>query len=232
MTPMIDCTEAKSLLDELVDEQVGESSGDLLTEHDRHAIERHLERCTSCRTELRQLRDLRRATADLPEEIAPERDLFPEIRSRIAPGTVVTHPRAASHPRRWIGLAAAGLLAAGALTAALLLGRAERSPATSPRGTGLAQPAATLMADDWLVAEREYLQATDRLLSALEARESQLSPQTLAVLEKNLQVINDAIEDVRTALESDPANTQSSHILTALYQQRMQLLWTANRLSS
>lgn len=47
-------------------------------------VEKHLESCLSCRGELLRLRNLMAETAALPKELAPKRDLWPQIEGRIA----------------------------------------------------------------------------------------------------------------------------------------------------
>lgn len=55
-----------------------------LSAADAHALESHLTQCAACRAELESLRRLRAATAALPRELPPSRDLWPEISSQLA----------------------------------------------------------------------------------------------------------------------------------------------------
>ena len=54
---------------------------------------------------------------------------------------------------------------------------------------------------------RTYDSEINTLNDALEARRGQLNPATVAVIEQNLRVIDNAIEQSRAALARDPANT-------------------------
>ena len=79
-------------------------------------------------------------------------------------------------------------------------------------------------------AESEYARAADDLLAALNRRREQLSPETMAVVEENLRIIDRAIREVRTALEEDPGNAGNGHQFTSLYARKVALLQRAVRL--
>lgn len=56
----------------------------ILSANEIKEVEKHLEGCLACREELLRLRNLMAETAALPKEMAPERNLWPEISARIA----------------------------------------------------------------------------------------------------------------------------------------------------
>ena len=70
------CDNIKNLLDEYVD--------GLLPENARQDVDAHLEGCSNCREDLSRLRALLARAADLPKNIEPPRDLWPDIESRLA----------------------------------------------------------------------------------------------------------------------------------------------------
>ena len=70
------------------------------------------------------------------------------------------------------------------------------------------------------------------LLAAIEERRDRFSPETLAVLEKNLAIIDRAIDDVHAALEADPSSHDSNLLLAAMHEQKVELLRRVARLSS
>ena len=59
-----------------------------LSPADARALEAHLTSCAACRAEFSSLRALRAATAKLPRELAPSRDLWPELEENLAAGKV------------------------------------------------------------------------------------------------------------------------------------------------
>jgi anti-sigma factor RsiW len=195
-----------------------------LKEAQHQEVELHLASCASCRAEEQATRRLLQEAAALPKEMRPERDLWPEIAAR------------ASRSRRG-GLAflrsPALLAAAAALVVALgvvMTGVRERGPQPlAPAGT--LQPAGTGAASV-REAEAEYVKATGELMAAVNARRGQLSPETLQAVEKNLATIDQALNEVRAALEKDPGNAKLTKMLTSTHQRKLDLLLRLIRLSS
>lgn len=219
----MNCAEFENRIDAFVDGELDETA--------RLDVERHLEGCDACRAAVEELRGLLREAGALPRAIEPPRDLFSAVRSaasrRVAPGSA---PGAGSPGRAWLGWAglAASLLILLA-AAALFLGPWEvRAPATAEG----VLPAASFATSRYLAAEDEYLRATEQLLAALEERRAELPPETAAVVERNLQIIDAAIADVKKALDADPGDARNGEFLTVLHRQKIQLLWRASRLSS
>lgn len=223
------CPENEGFLDDFVDGP--------LTDDERREFELHLAVCRTCRSAVAERHALQRAVADLPESIPPARDLLPEIRDTLRQRgrlPAATRRRAlVSGPwLRWAGAAAALLVVA---TIGWMIGRghavAERV-ADSTGGDEFALVSGDTTTDELLDAEREYLAASARLMSLIEKRRAQLSPETARVLDENLDLINQAIDEVHQAFEADPENPQHGHALTALYRKKLETLWRASRLAS
>lgn len=70
---------------------------------DTRALEAHLAACPACRTQLAALRDLRAAAQALPREIAPARDLWPDLETALAPRPAA---RLLAFPAVWLKFAA------------------------------------------------------------------------------------------------------------------------------
>jgi hypothetical protein len=137
--------------------------------------------------------------ANLPRDIPPPRNLWPGIAVRVR--------RAPRRARPLVFAAAAavvGACLASALTWAVLHGRPE-SPAT--------QLAAQAPSFDESRNPR-YVAARDSLEVSFRERLALLDPATRAQIEASLAVIRHAHEDIRRALESDPA----SPVLEELWQ--------------
>ncbi len=96
----MNCREVQALLDDLVD-------GDL-PEKQRREVERHLRGCAECRSSEARLRVLLSRVGAMPRTLAPARDPWPGILSRIMAGEVIEHDFA-GRGRRWY-LLGAGLL--------------------------------------------------------------------------------------------------------------------------
>jgi len=90
------------------------------------AVEAHLAVCAECRDEVAWIRSLRSQADDLPRSIEPPRDLFPEIRERIA-----ANPPVASSGEEAVGaIESAWTPTLRELEQALLEGREELQPET------------------------------------------------------------------------------------------------------
>lgn len=75
--------------------------------------------------------------------------------------------------------------------------------------------------------ERTYDAEIGALRGILVQRRGELDPKTLAVLEKNLKVIDNAIAESRKAIQHDPANTGLGDQLATTLDKKLQLLRTA-----
>ena len=175
---------------------------DLLDEAEARRVRAHLAGCVSCARQERETRDLLAAAASLPLELPPARDLWPELAQKLRPAPPV--------PRwRFAALAAAALLLAGissGLTAWWL------------------QPAP----DPW---RQDLSQATATLAATLDARRGELDPETVRVIEENLQIIDSAIAEIEAALAQNPDDPRLEAALLAAWNQRLRLLVDANRIT-
>jgi anti-sigma factor RsiW len=224
------CERFQTVLDDHVD--------GVLDAEARREVEAHLDRCATCRTTERELRELLRAAEELPGEIEPGRDLLPGIRAAVgvsattAPTSRVGVPSTGSASwTRWAGLAASLLVLSAAVITYLRLGNGENAPGV-PRPSGDTVAARFEASNPYRAAEEEYLAATRQLLAVIEERREHLSPETLAVLDRNLAIIDKAIHEVRAALAADPGDPGSELVLNAMYQQKIELLRRVSRLSS
>ncbi|HEX8945010.1 MAG TPA: zf-HC2 domain-containing protein [Gemmatimonadaceae bacterium] len=160
--------------------------------------------------------------------------------------------------RAWIGLAAAGLVVA---TATITHQVTKRSMvATTPPQTVAVQPKpdtarstppatqvanadtvppvhrsavpASRLASSKPSAEQTYEVEIARLRTVLNRRRPQLDSSTVAVVEHNLEVIDDAIAQCKRALQKDPASRFLMESLNDALDTKVQLLRTAATLPS
>lgn len=209
-------------LDDYVDDRLDAAA--------RVRVEEHLDTCASCREELAALRGLLAEARDLPRSIEPPRDLWPDIEGR----TRAQGWRARSIWSMRYPLAAAAIVlmaASAAVTAWLVQDGGEDGPMTSAgRETAIAgQPAALVV---WRESEQAYREAIGELLQVLEVRSEELDPAVAQLIERNLRVIDRAIEESRAALAADPTNRAIMEALSASYQVKIETLQRLSRLTT
>ena len=247
----------------------------------RASVERHLSECLRCGALLRDIENIRKEAAKLPD-LVPSRDLWQGIEARIAAPVI---PLAARPERQrrfapaWMGIAAAALVVTTAGITYTLTSRSVRSGQTGPvaqivrpdspaqsgatpdsssaagspesvdvggartqRSGGnsrLAQsetpvrrvsPSARLA--NQVIADREHSEVVygkeiSMLQKIVSQRKTQLDSATIAIIEKNLQIIDAAIEQSRAALARDPASQLLGEQLTHALDKKVELLRTA-----
>ena len=211
------CDEARDQLDDYVDGTLDEAAF--------QEMELHVATCPECRTEERSLRALLAHAAALPVERPPSRDLWAGIAGRL--------DEARPWWRRPGSLAGWGVGLTAAAGVVLALSAALHGPGRGVRpslGASIA-PAALRSDDPVASAEREYARAAAELLSALEQQRDRLPPETLASVEKDLRSIDAALQEVRRALATDPANPGLNHLLTSTHQRKVEVLQHVLKLS-
>ena len=219
------CGEAQDRLDDYVDVSLPEAH--------LHEMELHLDQCAACREEESRLRRLLDQAAALPREIEPRRDLWPAIAARLEgeAGESEVPGRAALSWRSPVALAAAAAVLLAVATLVTQGGRVGTGVHGEPAATA-AQPAAAGDTAHVQQAESDYLRATGQLMDALNTRRGSLSPETLRAVDENLKTIDDALRQVRAALEKDPGNRQLTQMLASTHQKKLDLLLRLLRLSS
>jgi len=173
----------------------------------RDMLDAHLASCAECRAADETARWVRQRTAGLPREIAPSRDLWDGIVPRLA------------RPRRRYAVPLSGLVAAALLlvaasaTTTLWLSRASSPAPSAFAGT-----------------EASYLSATLELSELYARARETMAPETRALLERNLQVIEQALGEARAALRSDPGDRSLEAIVATAYRRKIEFLERATML--
>lgn len=193
-------------------------------------LEEHLTECSECRAELDGFEALRTEAKHLPRSIQPRRDLWPGIDSALDRRL---RDRSLWSLRYPLAVAAVLLIAISS-TLTLLLHDRSPEPARSrtmvPAGPAVSADA--LLTSQWRAVEEEYLRATAELLDALETARPELPPATIELIERNLRIIDAAIQESRSALAADPANRDIVQLLAAGYEKKLELLRYANRVAT
>ena len=217
----MNCTDARTLLDDLVDGTIAAGPG--------RDLALHLAGCAPCRAEEVRLRALVARAAALPRDVEPARDLWPGIAERILAGNVVAGDFSGRRGRRIplavAAAAAAVLIAATAVVTAVLV-RSDRQPRTAlaPEASAPGVVSTSLALSE---ARGTYEAARRQLLAALDARRGTLSPATLKVVDDNLRVIERAVREMEDALARDPGNRELPVLLASAYRQEIDMLQCA-----
>lgn len=241
------------------DERLNDFVDEVLSEVEASPLRRHLEGCMECRAEILALRRLRSEALALPRGITPGRDLWAGIRSGIEADRFArplelplrnTQPEV--HPLRqyWrslVSAAAALVVLTTSVTMVLLRPTAPegQSEVLLPRvslpmasgavqTTGL-QGGASMPGGGVTrlqAATESYERAAADLLAAFTERKSQLRPTTVATVEQNLRVVDEALRRAHAALAADPANPDLNSAMTSTWQRKVDLLDKAVRLTS
>jgi len=224
----MNCKDFQEVLNDFID--------GLLSPEEKQKVETHLEACPVCREELERFRSLIAEARALPKSVSPARDLWPDILDRLEGGEEEISAEEKADSRAW--WSRYGFLAAAAVLIAIItvflatsffMEREDPSLQFAEDGSIQVLPAATAP-EDIVLAEAEYLTASEKLLQVLNERGDSLSPKTLAVVRQNIGLIDSAIGEIKGALEKDPANPQLNQLLLATYQRQLKLLKRATAL--
>jgi negative regulator of sigma E activity len=232
-----------------------------LPDDERYAVESHLSGCAECTAVLEDLKRIVAHARSLDPR-PPRADLWAGIAERIESPTssvssVVPSSRARGATRRvsftlpQLAAAAMVLIAVSAGVAWRFAERSAGSESSGPaevsrsaeassssvavggereasadRAPSDVQSAAISLADD------QYDAAVADLERALRQGRGRLDANTIAIVEHNLQIIDQAIAQARQALASDPANSYLSSHLVEARRRKLDLLRRAAELTS
>jgi len=210
----------------------------------RAELERHLDECAECRSFLADMEALRQ-TAGALDQLQPPDGVWLQIAGRLRQeGRVQLPPAPSGRSPRYamLAIAATLVLAVGGSIVALLT-HYRSSTATPPAAAATtatsAAPAANANADvglesveaEFRLAEQHYQNAIAKLEQAARLDQAAsgtsgntLDPQTAAMLQKNLQVIDQAIAESRDAVRSEPLSAAARDSLFDALKRKVALL--------
>ncbi|HSE51981.1 MAG TPA: zf-HC2 domain-containing protein [Gemmatimonadales bacterium] len=186
-----------------------------LSPRETAAFEAHLDRCAACAATLERAAGTPPGLAALRRSIEPAVDLWPAIHGRLA--SLGERPGRIALPRWGLAAAALLLIALSSGVTAVLLRPAPRVAS------------ATL---DISALEAQYAAVSEDLSGALEKARSRLEPATLATIERNLRIIDAALDETRQALAKDPGNPALGQMVVAAWRQKVDLLRRATALGA
>ena len=193
---------------------------------------RHLMHCARCRTDVERIRELLALAATLPRSVEPPADLWPDIQARIhrepvAAATVTGVPGRVRRSRwesfigdrRWLAAAAVVLIAVSSGVTALLVEPAPGTVTQAPDSVAPVERAAIVR-----TVNEDYDRLDQELMTLLAAQREKMLPETIAKVERNLAIIDQAIAEIRQALAEDPGNDALRQLLKASYGQKSALV--------
>lgn len=204
-------------------------------------LEAHLDVCDRCRAFADDLHTIRETAASL-ETMAPPDGVWLQIAGRLhQEGRVIRPPAPVRTPRHnlvLLALAATLLLAVGASMFILLPEfRANRAGTTGSQAGSAGQAFGNAAVEDTVqsvetefrLAEQHYQNAIAKLeqaakLDPADVSDDGIDPQTAAMLQKNLRVIDQAIAESSAALRSEPQSAPARDSLFDALKQKVALL--------
>jgi hypothetical protein len=172
---------------------------------------------------------LDQALASLPEDVTPERDLWPQIRAEIAKTPIVAPGSERRTQSTWFRLAAAVVLMLATSYVTYYVTRqsmreqvAQTTPETVPGPQVSGQPASFSFGSDHLGAG--YLNARAELDKRFQERLATLPAADRAKVEKNLADLRRAADEISATLKQHPSDPLLQDLLMSTYQSELQLL--------
>ena len=195
----------------------------------RAELQTHLDHCDACRALRADLQKIRDAAATL-DHPAPPDHVWRQIAGQLRQEGRVTS--AAPQRRHYALLAlAAGLLLSVGASLWVLFPRNQTGTApvqaqgtSDARGNARGGDTVQSITDDLTVAEEHYQSAIVKLEQAAQGNDGSIDPETAAVLRKNLVVIDEAIAESRTALQTEPQSQPARDSLFDALRRKVTLL--------
>ncbi len=193
-------------------------------------LQLHLDQCDGCRALADDLGRIRDAAAAL-DPLAPPDRVWLQIAGRLRQEGRIAAPalvaRRGGYRAAVLAIAAALLLAVGAsllfLTPRFGARPAPPAPAAA-RGNATAAETVESVEAEFQLAEQHYQNAINKLDEIVKADSNAIDPLTAAALQKNQQVIDQAIAESRAALRTEPENPAAQASLFDALKRKVALL--------
>lgn len=219
------CPQYRNSIQELVDGTLGPIR--------RTELEMHLEQCDDCRALAADLEKIRRAAGELPPLAPPERvwlQVAGRLRQegRLHEAPVVVRRRMVG----WLAAAAAVIFVAGAsiyviaprLHPTPVVNTPAAAAVTKTAGNAAAVQSVESVQNEVDQAQGQFEHAIADLEKVTKANQKVLDPTTAATIDKNLNIIDQAIAENRAAVRTDPASAAARSTLFDALRQKVALL--------
>jgi hypothetical protein len=178
---------------------------------------------------------LDQALASLPEDVRPERDLWPQIRAEIEKTPIVAPASESRTQSTWFRLAAAVvLMLATSVVTYYLTSRSMQPPVAQTESEAVpapqvnGQPASFSFGSESLGAG--YLNARAELDKRFQERLATLPAADRAKVAKNLADLRQAADEISATLAQHPSDPLLQDLLMSTYQSELQLLANVSEL--
>jgi anti-sigma factor RsiW len=214
-------------------DQLSDYLDDELTDDERRAVERHVRQCAACAAVLSDLRRVVEAAGSLLPT-PPGEHVWQAVSAQVR-----AMPSVSPAIGRRLSFTMPQLVAASVLLALLSGWAALRLMAPQPvdpagSSASVSRPAAVeaVNVGDFEFNDPRYDAAVSELQQALERDRGRLDPETVATVESDLRIIDQALDDARRALINDPANSYLSGHVADTRQRKLDLLRRAAALAT
>jgi anti-sigma factor RsiW len=198
----------------------------------RSELEQHLTQCPSCgalKDDLERIRDAAAALPTLPPPDGAWLQIAGRLRQegRLREAAPVRAIR--SRPYAWLAIAAALVLVAGLSIVALLRSTPGSPAPAAPAGSvassnSKAGESVEAVQNEVEAAQEQFQKAITKMDDLRKANMNALDPQTSAVIEKNLGIIDSAIAENRAAVKAQPGSVAARETLFEALRQKVSLL--------
>lgn len=198
---------------EIFREMMDDYHDGLLSEDVSSQMKKHLDGCDQCSAEYKKLAKLLEKVYNLPEEINPKRDLWPLIKEGIR------EKRKKSYQGwKMLSLAAVfiGIMAFSFVSLYMNVNRNANRESKVMR--------------QFDKASKEYLKAREELIASLQSKKGVIKEETIATIENNLDIIDQAIGEIKVAISKEPDNERLVLMLSDAYHKETDLLLSTREL--
>jgi Putative zinc-finger len=218
----MNCDRCEALVDDYVD--------GTLAQDEQAAVETHLAGCAACRAMAHDFRSIRSTAGSLERHTPPA-----QAWSEIAAAVDRDRSRSWVNPLSYVGPIFRSGFAVAAALMLVVVGGASWVLWIQMRGTEPAHRTATTatpsdpelaqtVEHELKLAEEHYQNAIAGLEKITRSESAALDPQVAAVLQKNLEVIDQAIGESRAALQTQPASDVAQESLFEALRNKVVLL--------
>ena len=175
---------------------------------------------------------------ELPLEVAPGRDLWPNIAARIDERAPAVAPATSRRAWMWQAAASVALVAGSSLLTASLLDRnrpVQQSAVPAAAVNGMTAPEAAVMPAAFGPAgqlDPGYVAARQQLTQVLDRRIAMLPAAARAKLEFNLGEMRRAADEINAALAEQPGDPLLEELLLKTYQDELAVLANVSQLTN
>jgi hypothetical protein len=212
------CTRSRSDLQELIDGTLGAIR--------TAELQQHLDTCAECRALYDDLQRIHDVAATLGP-VTPPDHIWLQIAGRLRQEGRVHDRPPQDAPRHtqyvWLAIAATLVLAVGA-SVYLLMPRGAPAPAPIAESNAAGMDSVQSGVEDLRKAEQLLQSGVAKLKEGLGSDKQALPPAVATTLDRNLQILDQAIAENSSALQQDPRNVAARNGLFELLQQKISLL--------